>query len=195
MKSTMQKHKTPASIIQLAAAMTALGAYSGDNTEAEHTKEAKRLGGGEEYYRMRLVNALLGIIETEAMHSETAGKSVEEMFQAHRQALESAGAMRNNEILLEFLRWRTLRIAGPLRQIAQDETTGPIPLAAAHAAEGLQQLLGIATAGQRLDPTTLSPAGIKADFNSARESLTYAIANLDLMLDLITKAEGGIPSD
>ncbi len=116
----MQEHETPASSIQLAAAMAALGAYSGDNTEAEHTKEAKRLGGSEAYYRRRLVNALLGIIETEAMLSETAGQSVEEMFQAHRQALESAGAMRNNEILLELLRWRTLRIAGPLRQIAQD---------------------------------------------------------------------------
>ena len=190
MKSTMQEHKTPASIIQLAAAMAALGAYSGDNTEAEHATEAKRLGGGEAYYRLRLVNALLGIIETEAMLSETTCQSAEEMFQAHRQALESAGAMRTNEILLDFLRWRTLRIAGPLRQIAQDESTGPIPLAAAHAAEGLQRLLGIAAAGQRLDPATLSPAGIKADFNSARESLTYAMANLDLMLDLITKAEG-----
>lgn len=99
----MQKHKTPANILQLAAAMAALGAYSGGNTEAEHTKEAKRLGGGEEYYRMRLVNALLGIVETEAMLSETACTSVEEMFQAHRQALEAAGAMRNKEILLEFL--------------------------------------------------------------------------------------------
>ena len=189
----MQKHKTPASITQLAAAMAALGAYDGDNTEAEHATEAKRLGGGKEYYRLRLVNALLGIIETEVMLSETACKSVEEMFQAHRQALDSAGAMRNHEILLEFLRWRTLRIAGPLRQIAQDQAAGPIPLAAAHAAEGLQQLLGIAAAGQRLDPATLSPADIKRDLNSARESLSYAIANLDLMRDLIRKAERGVP--
>jgi hypothetical protein len=189
MKSKARKKEIPATIIQLAAAMTALESYSGENTEAEHEKEARRLGSSKEYYRMRLANALLGIVETEAMFSETASESTEQMLHAHQQALESAGAMGSKEKLLEFLRWRTLRIAGPLRQIAQDKETGPIPVAAAHAAEGLQQLLGISADGQHLDPGTISPTIIKANLNKARESLTYAIANLDIMLDLITKAE------
>ena len=40
----MRTKKDPATILQLAAAMAALGAYSGENTEAEHAKEAERLG-------------------------------------------------------------------------------------------------------------------------------------------------------
>ena len=189
LKTTMKTKTTPATVTQLAAAMAALGAYEGGNTEADHAKEAKRLGGGNEYYRMRLANALLGIAETEAMHAETAGGSAEQLFAAHRQALESAGATRTNEILLQFLRWRTLRVAGPLRQIAQDQATGPIPLAAAHAAEALQQLLQIAAAGQSLDPATIAPDGIKQDLSNARDSLTNAIANIDIMFGLITTAE------
>ena len=46
MKSVMRTEKDPATLIQLAAAMAALGAHSGENTEAEHAKEAERLGGG-----------------------------------------------------------------------------------------------------------------------------------------------------
>ena len=163
--------KDPATIIQLAAAMAALGAYSGENTEAEHAKEAQRLGGGMEYYRLRMANALLGIVETEAMHSETAGGAAEQLLHAHNQALESAGATRSKEMLLGFLRWRTLRVAGPLRQIAQDTETGPIPLAAAHAAEGLQQLLGITADGQSIDPDTMSPDAMKENLRSAKDVL------------------------
>ncbi len=189
MKIKDRKKETPSTIIQLAAAMKALGAYFGENTDAEHEKEAKRLGSSKEYYRMRLVNALLGIVEGEAMLSESASGLTEQMLHAHQQALESAGAMDTKEKLLEFLRWRTLRIEGPLKQIAQDTETGPIPVAAAHAAHGLQQLLGISADGQHIDPDTISPTAIQANLNKARESLTYAIANLDIMLDLITKAE------
>jgi hypothetical protein len=34
---------------------------------------------------------------------------------------------------IRFLRWQMLRVAGPLREMAQHVETGPIPLAAAHA--------------------------------------------------------------
>ena len=142
-----------------------------------------------EYYRLRMANALLGIVETEAMHSEAAGGAAERLFHAHNQALESAGAMRSKEMLLGFLRWRTLRVAGPLRQIAQDTETGPIPLAAAHAAEGLQQLLGISSDGQNIDPDTMSPDVMKENLRSAKESLNNAVANVDIMLGLIDEAE------
>jgi len=185
----MRIKKNPATVTQLAAAMAALGAYSGENTEAEHAKEAQRLEGGMEYYRLRMANALLGIVETEALHSETAAGAAQQLLHAHNQALESAGATRSKEVLLGFLRWRTLRVAGPLRQIAQDAETGPIPLAAAHAADGLQQLLGIIADGQGIDPGTLSPDAMKENLRSAKASLNNAIANIDILQGLIDEAE------
>ncbi|MER6178559.1 DUF6245 family protein [Streptosporangium sp. NPDC001681] len=49
-----------------------------------------------------------------------------------------------------------VRVADPLRLVAQDPSTGPIPLAAAHTAEGLQQLLGVIGAGQVPDVETVT---------------------------------------
>jgi len=49
----------PSSVMQLAAALGALGLYSGSNTPAEHAAEALRLGGQGSYW-VRLANALLG---------------------------------------------------------------------------------------------------------------------------------------
>jgi Family of unknown function (DUF6245) len=189
MKSTQRVKMTPATIRELAAAMKALGAYDGENTEAEHEKEAQRLGAGKDFYRLRLANALLGIVETEAMLSEGASPSTELMLHAHQQSLDSAGAMDSKEKLLGFLRWRTLRIAGPLRQIAQDHETGPIPVAASWAADALQHMLQISADGLHSDPSTISPEAITADLTKAKDSLTYAIANLDIMLTLMTEAE------
>jgi hypothetical protein len=180
---------TPATLRELAAAMQALGLYDGKNTDAEHEEQAEKLGAGEAYYRLRLANTLLGIVETEAMLSEGASPSTEHMLHAHQQALQAAGAMDSKEKLLGFLRWRTLRIAGPLRQIAQDRETGPIPVAASWAADALQHMLKISADGQHIDPTTISPEAIKADITKAKDSLKYAIANLDIMLKLITEAE------
>ncbi len=45
---------------QFAAALAALGHYEGMNSDTEHAREAARLGG-ESYYRLLLVNALLGV--------------------------------------------------------------------------------------------------------------------------------------
>lgn len=108
----MQQETPPATVIQLAAAMAALGAYSGENTEAEHAEEAERMGGGEEYYRMCLANGLLGVAETQVMLNETVKGPEDGMLFAHQQALKVAGATRPNALLLDFLRWRTLRIVG-----------------------------------------------------------------------------------
>jgi Family of unknown function (DUF6245) len=189
MKKSHRVKMTPATIRELAAAMQALGAYDGENTEAEHEKEAQRLGVGKDYYRLRLANALLGIVETEAMLSEGASPSTELMLHAHQQALDSAGAMDSKEKLLGFLRWRTLRIAGPLRHMAQDRETGPIPVAASWAADALQHMLTISSDGHHRDPTTVDSEAIKADLNKAKESLTYAIANLDIIRDFLEQAE------
>src|SRR6266478_84210 len=60
----------PSSVTQLAAAMAALGLYHGENTPAEHAAEARRLRG-ENAYRVRLANALLGAAQTEAILADT----------------------------------------------------------------------------------------------------------------------------
>ncbi|MEV3986279.1 DUF6245 family protein [Nonomuraea sp. NPDC049758] len=46
------------------------------------------------------------------------------------------------------MRWQVLRVAGPLKLVAQAPSTGPVPLAAAHAAEGLQKLLAAPAPGR-----------------------------------------------
>ncbi len=185
--TTQQPDDTPATVTQLTAALAALGHYEGTNSTTEHTREAARLGG-ESYYRLLLANALLGHAEGEALHADGTGVSSDQLLAAHRQALAAVGAIDDPAKLLGFLRWRTLRIAGPLRESAQDSTTGPVVLAAAHAAEGLQQLLALCAAGQ--DPLSVSPEAVLMDLQTARDALTAAIANLDIMQRLLQQAEG-----
>ncbi|MEU7457545.1 DUF6245 family protein [Streptosporangium roseum] len=95
-----------------------------------------------------MANALLGAVQVEAMLVESAATGPEDLAAAHRQQLATAGVSDDVEKLAAFLRWQALRVAGPLQLVAQDPSTGPIPLAAAHAAEGLQKLLRVADTGQ-----------------------------------------------
>ena len=185
-KKKTKRKETPSTVIQIAAAMQALGLYEGENTETEHRAEATRLGG-DTYYYMRLVNALLGAVETEALHADSSGVSSDQLGLAHDQALQTAGAKDSPEKLLNFLRWRTLRVAAPLRQIAQNHEAGPIPVAAAHAAEALQRMLNVTATGQNL--AQFDPHQMTADLKAARESLEYSLANLDILLDLIDQVE------
>ncbi|MER5624286.1 DUF6245 family protein [Streptosporangium sp. NPDC002544] len=127
---------------------------SGTRSEA-HASEAARLGGPEPY-RMQLANALLGAVQVEAMLAESAVTGTEDLAAAHREQLVTAGVADDPDKLVGFLRWQALRVAGPLRLVAQDPATGPIPLAAAHAAEGLQKLLGVVGAGQVPDVETVT---------------------------------------
>jgi hypothetical protein len=85
--------------------------------------------------------------------------------------------------LAEFLRWQTLWVGGPLREIAQDPATGPIPLAAAHGADGLQTILGVIAAGQVPDVDNVGPA--RAELRRAQESFQAAIANIDILLSML----------
>src|ERR1700676_24044 len=114
-----RKKDTPSTVTQLASAMAALGMYAGENSAAEHADEAKRLGSAD-YYRMLLVNALLGMVETDAMLADSGRVTHEQMTAAHRQARVSAGAEETPGNLLGFLRWQTLRVEGPLQEMAQD---------------------------------------------------------------------------
>lgn len=186
MKKTKQKQsEKPATVTQIVDAMMALGRYTGKNDDAEHVAEAKRFGG-EDIYRHRLINGLLGLVEGEAMLADSMGGS-SNIQDAHWQAFISSGADDDDAKLLRFLRWRTLRVELPLRKIAQDPAVGPIPLAAAHAAGGLQLLLEICAEGQ--DPLNASPTQMTIDLKAARVALTDAVVNLDIMLKLIAQAE------
>jgi len=181
----------PSTIAQLAAAMAALGKYTGANSDAEHAAEVARLGSAS-YYRLLLANALLGIVEFDALlQDEAARVSEEQLLSAHRQALSAAGVEGEPAKLLLFLQWRALRVAGPLRVAAQDETTGPVVLAAAHAAEGLQQLLHVSAAGQH--PDRLNARALTKDLKAARAPLTNAVTNIDIMLGLVQHANDLVP--
>ncbi|MBV1855729.1 hypothetical protein KUA19_36945 [Catellatospora sp. NEAU-YM18] len=55
---------------QITAAMTALGMYTGAGTAAEHAEQAGRLGGAE-VYRVRMANALLGMVQGERLLADS----------------------------------------------------------------------------------------------------------------------------
>ncbi|WP_031165880.1 DUF6245 family protein [Streptosporangium roseum] len=179
---TFTPRSEPAFAVQLADALTALGLYGGAGTIAEHTMEAARLGG-DGPYRMQLANALLGAAQVEAMLAESCATGPEGLAAAHHQQLVTAGVSDDVEKLAGFLRWQVLRVADPLKLVAQEPSTGPIPLAAAHAAEGLQKLLGIAGTGQVPDVEAVKE-GV-AEMRAARQCLVDAIDNVDILLDML----------
>jgi hypothetical protein len=71
--------------------------------------------------------------------------------------------------------------------MTQHVETGPIPLAAAHAAEGLQQLLSVSADSQNVTPADVDRlAGpVTDELRAARESLVNAIGNIDILLNLL----------
>jgi Family of unknown function (DUF6245) len=133
---------------QIAAAMAALGFYRGKNTPEEHAEEAARLGGPDSY-RVRMVNALLGTVQAQTAMADTVKLGNQARHAAWEEQLKAAGAGLDNPLQrVEFLRWQVLRASTPLRLMAQNQEVGPIPLAATHAATGLQALLGVIVASQ-----------------------------------------------
>jgi hypothetical protein len=171
---------------QIGAALAALGLYEGTNTASEHAAEAACLGGTDAY-RVRLVNALLGGVQTQAMLADAVELDEEARHAAWREQLISAGAFDDPAMRVGFLRWQVLRAGTPLRLIAQNPETGPIPVTAAHAAEGLHVLLGVIGSSYQAvaagDVETLaSQAGL---LRAARDSLRTAIDNIDILLDML----------
>lgn len=90
--SSSRPDDPPATVEQLAAAMAALGLYTGHNTPEEHAEEAERLSG-RDVYRLRLANALLGGVQIEALLGETRGVTDEQRAAAHREQLLIAGVV------------------------------------------------------------------------------------------------------
>jgi len=166
--------------------LRALGLYSGANTPAEHAAEALRLGG-QDVYRVRLANALLGAAQTEALLADAIPLSPDARAAAYEQQLSTAGGADDPAKRIAFLRWQTLRVSGPLREIAQNVGAGPVPLAAAHAADGLQKLLGVIAASQNPTPDDADRlAGpVTDELRAAREALSNAIGNVDILLELL----------
>jgi hypothetical protein len=130
-----------------------------------------------------LANALLGAAQIEAMLAETLAEQDVDLAEAHDQQLVTAGVSDDPVKLTGFLQWQTLRVSGPLRLIAQDPSTGPFPLAAAHAADGLQRLLGVVAAGQV--PSVEQAAEHVAQIEAARECFVQAIGTIDILLDML----------
>ncbi len=176
----------PATVEQIAAAMAALGLYDGANTAAEHAAEAARLGGVEAY-RLRMVNALLGMAQAEAVLAEGIVDDDTARHAAWEQQLVSAGVADDAVRRIGFVRWQVLRAGLPLRLIAQHPETGPIPVAAAHAVTGLHTLLGVIAASQGAvatgDVATL--AAQSEQLRDARQALTDAVGNVDILLDML----------
>ena len=164
-----EPRETPATAEQLSAALAALGMYSGANTPAEHAEEAARLGGPQAY-RLRLANALLGAAQTEAVLADTAATDLDDLTRraAWEQQLVTAGAGEDEVKRIGLIQWQVLRAATPLREIAQRQATGPIPLAAAHAADGLQALLGVIAASQTAGRRRRHRDPHRADTQTAR---------------------------
>jgi hypothetical protein len=99
----------PASVKQVAAAMAALGAYTGNNTSAEHAAEAARLGGADAY-RVRLVNALLGVVQAQAVLADAVPLDEQARDAAWEEHLRSARAGPDEVAArLELIRWQVLR--------------------------------------------------------------------------------------
>lgn len=105
------------------------------------------------------------------------------------QQLTAAGAGLDEGLVkrVEFIRWQVLRAGTPLRLMAQNREVGPIPLAAAHVATGLHQLLGVIAASQdavaTADVERLAAQGDQV--RNAREALENAINNTDLLLNML----------
>jgi len=136
---------------------------------------------------VQLANTLLGAGQTEAILADALPISPDARRAAYEQHLKTAGAADDPTKRIGFLRWQTLRVAGRLREIAQTAAAGPIPLAAAHAAEGLQQLLSVIADTQNVTPADVDRlAGpVTDELRATRQSLVNAIGNIDILLNLL----------
>lgn len=87
----------------------------------EHAEEADRLGGMDAY-RVRMVNALLGVVQTEATMADGVKLDEDAHHAAWGQQLTAAGAGRDEDPAerVEFIRWQVLRPGTPLRLMAQN---------------------------------------------------------------------------
>ncbi|MCG6498486.1 DUF6245 family protein [Kitasatospora sp. A2-31] len=171
---------------QLASAMAALGLYEGDNTPAEHAEYAAQ-AGGVDVYRLRLLNALLGSVQREVMLADGVEMADEVQQVVWGDHLESAKAADDTVAQMVFARWQTWRASLPIMGFAEFEETGPLPVAAAHASEALQLLLGSYGALLKaFEADDVQAAAAQAEvLERAGEMLQSAVRNTDRMLEML----------
>ncbi|SDP37523.1 hypothetical protein SAMN04487905_103412 [Actinopolyspora xinjiangensis] len=183
----------PASVGRLATALQALDHYRGTNTPDEHTAAAERLGG-EAVYRAYLANALLGAAQLEALLNESVEFDAEQRSAIYLQQQQTAGVTGDQTSMLEFLRWQLLRIASPLRENARTEQAGPVPVAAAQTAEGLDRLLAVSAASHTLtDQADIDSVAEQLD--TAHQALSSAVENIDRLRALTERARSGTETE
>ncbi|WP_445081905.1 DUF6245 family protein [Streptomyces spongiicola] len=95
----------------------------------EQAAEVVRLGG-EDAYRVRMVNALLSMVQGEAAMADGVKLDDDARHAAWEEQLKAAGAGLDDSV------WQVLRAGTPLRLMVQNQGAWPIPLAAAYAATG-----------------------------------------------------------
>ncbi|WP_327675442.1 DUF6245 family protein [Kitasatospora sp. NBC_00458] len=172
----------PVTVQQIGAALAALGRYEGNNTAAEHADYAAQFSHPD-IYRVRLINALLGFVQKEAMLADEVEPDAENPMAALGEQLKSADAWELSP-QVDFIRWQVERASIPLQLIASDRNSGPLPVAAVYAAEAMHILLGrFDTPEAAVDLDAL--AGHVAEVRRARELLRVAIENTDILLNAL----------
>ncbi|MEV4252267.1 DUF6245 family protein [Spirillospora sp. NPDC049652] len=182
-------------------------------TPAEHTAETERLAkafGHADAYRVLLANALLGAAQMNARAAEQlAGANGRLSIAARREQERTRGVLApatgesDSGKVMEFARWQVLRAALPVREVASHRENGPVSVAAAHAADALQGMLGAFSVGRRVtghlaggDAAACTQELLAEVYDQrdrlrlARARLDDAAANLDILLDMLDNVTG-----
>jgi hypothetical protein len=162
--------------------MVALGLWTGTASDEELAAEAARFGS-ESLYAARLANALQGAAQHQVLLAEQAamedGATPEQIDDARHEAYPG-DAFESGPALAGLLRWQVLRLGLVLRRVNQKDV-GPVWLAAAHAADGLQLLLSVCEIASPDDPQA---GTLPEDLAGALEALANARTNIEILTTL-----------
>jgi len=162
--------------------MVALGLWTGTASDEELAAEVTRFSS-ESLYAARLANALVGAAQNQVLLAEQAATdegATPEQIDAARHEAYPADAFERGSALAAFLRWQALRLGLVLRQVNQDDV-GPVWLAAAHAADGLQLMLNVCGVARMDDPAYET---LPEDLTAAMEALANARTNIEVLITL-----------
>ncbi|HEY1296598.1 MAG TPA: DUF6245 family protein [Chloroflexota bacterium] len=99
------------------------GCTAGTNTPGEQAAEARRLGGANEY-QGPASQCVIGAVQTEALLADSLTISPEARHSAYEQRLDTAEAADDPTKRIHFLRWQSLRVAGPLGEMPRRRRLG-----------------------------------------------------------------------
>ncbi|MFF2143634.1 DUF6245 family protein [Kitasatospora sp. NPDC058190] len=185
----MRNEYTPVTVEQIGAALTALG-FLGDLTAAEHAEYAAQFSDPG-IARVRLVNALLGLAQREAMLADVIELDDENRFAALGEQLKAVDGWDNDlAVRMAFIGWQVYRASIPLQLVARDPNSGPIPVAALNAAEGMHSLLSMIGATHEAAATgdIGAFAPYAEELKRGRELMRAAIENIEIVLNMLDSA-------